>query len=37
MFDVAMVFLGQLVDLIVPVFGIYILFDFLGSLLFGKN
>lgn len=37
MFDVAMTFLGQLVDLIPPFFGIYLLFDFLGSLLFGKN
>lgn len=37
MFDVAMTFLGQLVDLIVPFTGIYVLFDFLGSLLFGKN
>ena len=37
MFDVSMTFLGQLIDLIVPFVGIYILFDFLGSLLFGKN
>lgn len=37
MFDLSMTFLGQLVDLIVPFCGIYILFDFLGSLLFGKN
>lgn len=37
MFDISMTFLGQLVDLIVPFVGIYILFDFLGSLLFGKN
>ena len=27
MFDVAMTFLGQLVDLIPPFFGIYLLFD----------
>lgn len=37
MFDISMTFLGQLVDLILPFFGIYLLFDFLGSLLFGKN
>ena len=37
MFDVAMAFLGQLVDLIPPIFGMYLLFDFLGGLLFGKN
>lgn len=37
MFDIAVQFMVQLVGLIPPVFGIYILFDLLGSLLFGKN
>lgn len=37
MFEVATTFMLQLVDLIVPVIAIYILFDFVGSLLFGKN
>lgn len=37
MFDVAVTFMLQLIDLIVPVFGIYILFDLIGSLLFGKQ
>lgn len=37
MFEVAIQFMVQLVELIPVVFGIYILFDFLGSLLFGKD
>lgn len=37
MFEVATTFMLQLVNLIVPVIAIYILFDFVGSLLFGKN
>lgn len=37
MFDVALTFMSQLVQLIVPCIGIYILFDFIGSLLFGKK
>lgn len=36
MFDVAINFMLELVDFIVPVFGIYVLFDLIGSLLFGK-
>lgn len=36
MFDVAINFMLQLVDFIVPIFGIYLLFDLIGSLLFGK-
>lgn len=36
MFDVAIQFMLQLIDFIVPVFGIYVLFDLIGSLLFGK-
>lgn len=37
MFEIAETMLLQLVDLIVPVFGIYILFDLIGSLLFGSK
>ena len=37
MFEVATTFMLQLVDLIVPVIAIYILFDFVGSLLFGNK
>ena len=37
MFDVAINFMLALVDFIVPVFGIYILFDLIGSLLFNRQ
>lgn len=37
MFDVAINFMLQLVDFIVPVFGIYVLFDLIGSLLFNRG
>lgn len=37
MFDVAIQFLLQLIDFIVPVFGIYVLFDLIGSLLFNRS
>lgn len=37
MFDIAETMLLQLVELIVPVFGIYVLFDLIGSLLFGSK
>lgn len=37
MFDIAVTMMLQLVDFIVPVFGIYILFDLIGSLLFGSK
>lgn len=37
MFDVAINFMLELIDFIVPVFGIYVLFDLIGSLLFGKG
>lgn len=36
MFDIAIQFMVQLVNLIPPVFAIFILFDLLGSLLFNK-
>lgn len=37
MFDISIAFMKQLVDLIIPMISIYVLFDFIGSLLFGKN
>lgn len=37
MFDIALVFMKQLVSLIVPLIVLYVLFDFVGSLLFGKR
>lgn len=36
MFDVSVQFMIQLISLMPGVFAIYILFDFIGSLLFGK-
>lgn len=37
MFDIAIQFMIQLISLIPGVFGIYILFDLIGSLLFNKR
>lgn len=37
MFDIATQFMIQLVDLIPGVMGIYLIFDLMGSLLFGKR
>lgn len=37
MFEIAEQFLVQLIDLMPAVFGIYVLFDLIGSLLFGKR
>lgn len=37
MFDIALQFMSQLVDLIIPMIAIYILFDWIGSLLFGRR
>lgn len=37
MFDIAIQFMVQLVELIIPIISLYILFDFMGSLLFGKR
>ncbi len=37
MFDVAIQFMIQMVNLIVPIFSIYILFDLIGTLLFGTR
>ena len=37
MFDIAIQFMIQLVDLIPGVIGIYLIFDLMGSLLFGKR
>ena len=37
MFDVSMLFLEQLCGLIVPMIGLYVLFDFVGMLIFDKR
>ena len=37
MFDVAVEFMTQMVSLIVPVFSIYILFDLIGTHVFGTR
>ena len=37
MFDIATQFMVQLVDLIPGTIGIYLIFDLMGSLLFGKR
>ena len=37
MFEITIQFMLQLVDLIIPMIAIYILFDFMGSLLFNKR
>lgn len=37
MFEIAEQYLVQLIDLIPSIFGVYILFDLVGSLLFGKK
>ena len=37
MFEVAIQFMVQLVELIPGVIGIYLIFDLLGSLLFGRS
>lgn len=37
MFDIALTFFSRLIDLIPALIGIYILFDFIGTLLFGRR
>lgn len=37
MFEITIQFMLSLVDLIIPMIAIYVLFDFMGSLLFGKR
>lgn len=37
MFEVATTFMTQLIELMPGLIGIYILFDFIGSLLFGRS
>ncbi len=37
MFDVSLAFISQLIDLMIPLIALYILFDFIGSLLFGRS
>lgn len=37
MFDIAMQFMTQLIDLIPAIIGVYLIFDLTGSLLFGRS
>lgn len=37
MFEVALTFMNQLIDLMVPMIGLYILFDWIGTFLFGRR
>lgn len=37
MFEVSLAFMSQLIDLITPMISIYILFDFIGTLIFGRR
>lgn len=37
MFEIVETMLIQLIELIIPLFGIYVLFDLIGGLLFGKR
>ena len=37
MFDIALQFMSQLIDLMPALIALYILFDFVGSLLFGHR
>ena len=37
MFDVVVAFFVELIGLLPVIFALYVIFDFIGSLLFGKN
>lgn len=37
MFDIALQFMSRLIDLIIPMIGLYILFDWIGTFLFGRR
>lgn len=37
MFEIALTFLSQLIDLLIPMIAIYILFDWIGTFLFGRR
>lgn len=37
MFEIALAFMSGLIDLIIPMISIYILFDFIGTLIFGRR
>lgn len=37
MFEIMTIFMEQLTTLIVPMIGLYILFDWIGTLLFGRR
>lgn len=37
MFDVTLTFISQLIELLPSLISLYILFDFIGSILFGRR
>lgn len=37
MFDIALDFMKELINFMVPMVGLYICFDFIGTLLFGRR
>ncbi len=37
MFEISLTFMSRLIDLFIPLFALYVIFDFVGSLLFGKR
>lgn len=37
MIDVSLQFISQLIEIMPAIIGIYILFDFIGTLLFGRS
>lgn len=37
MFEVALTFLSGLIDLLIPLIALYILFDWIGTFLFGRR
>lgn len=37
MFEVTLTFISQLIELLPGLIGLYILFDFIGSILFGRR
>lgn len=37
MFDVTLTFISQLIELLPGLIGLYILFDFIGTILFGRR
>lgn len=37
MFEITLQFMSQLIELIPGIIGLYVIFDFVGSLLFGRR